>query len=178
MIDKTNLFAKAAKIKLVIFDVDGVLTDGSLYFGETGEEYKVFNVHDGLGFKLLQSTGVIIAVISSRKSKMVNDRLQNLGVKYIYQGQEHKKAAFDELLATLQLQPTEVAYVGDDLPDLALIQQVGLGICVANAHPLLKQHAAWQTEARGGHGAAREVCELIMAAQETLPAVYQQYLLA
>lgn len=170
-----DILKKAQKIKWAIFDVDGVMTDGRLYFGPNGDEHKVFYVHDGLGLKLLQRTGVTVAVISSRESPVVTQRLHNLGISHIYQGQDDKRLVFQELLKTFQLDHEQIAYVGDDLPDLPLIQQVGLGICVANAHPLLKQHAVWQTSAKGGRGAVREVCELLMEAQGTLQATYEDY---
>lgn len=173
---KTDVLIKAAKIKLAIFDVDGVLTDGRLYFDPHGNEYKVFYVHDGLGFKLLKQSGVEVAIISSRNSSIVNLRMQNLGINHVYQGQEDKTKAFADLLVKLKLLPEQIAYVGDDLPDLPLIIRAGLGICVANAHALLKQHATWQTQAKGGKGAAREVCELIMEAQGTLQVAYEKYL--
>ncbi len=172
---KVNILKKAAKVKLAIFDVDGVLTDGRLYFDASGVEFKVFYVHDGLGFKLLKQSGVEVAIISSRTSSIVTSRMKNLGVDQVYQGQEDKTKAFAELLTKFNLVPEQIAYVGDDLPDLPLILQAGLGICVANAHSLLKQHAHWQTLAKGGDGAAREVCELIMEAQGTLQAAYEQY---
>lgn len=169
------VIAKAAVVKLAIFDVDGVLTDGRLYFGAEGEVLKVFHVQDGLGLKLLQKSGVAVAIISSRQSEIVLQRLKNLGVKHIFQGHENKLIPFKKILDLLKLTPKQVAYTGDDLPDLPLIQQVGLGICVPNAHPLLKQAASWQTQTPGGHGAVREVCELIMQAQGTLHPAYQQY---
>lgn len=156
---------KAAVIKLAIFDVDGVLTDGKLYFNETKEFIKVFHVHDGLGFKLLQENGVAVAVISSRESDIVKQRLEALGVRHIYQGQTEKLPAFEKLLAELNVTPNEVAYVGDDLPDIPLISRAGLGIAVANATAYVKQHADWQTKVSGGQGAAREVCEFILQAQ-------------
>lgn len=174
----SELIKKISNIKLVIFDVDGVLTDGRLYFGANGEELKVFYVHDGLGIKLLQKNSITAAIISSRQSEIVTKRLQDLGIKYIYQGEENKQKPFQELLDQLNLQREQVAYVGDDLPDLALIQQVGFGICVANAHPLLKKYALWQTEAKGGEGAVREVCELILQAQGKLVATHRDFLIA
>lgn len=172
----TEVLQKARQIKLIIFDVDGVLTDGRLYFGPAGEEYKIFHVHDGLGIKLLQQSGVSVAILSSRESPVVTTRMQSLGIKHIYQRQEDKTKAFEELLMIFNLQTQQVAYVGDDLPDLPLIQQAGLGICVANAQPLLKKYADWQTQLEGGSGAAREICEFIMAAQGTLQKSYEKYL--
>lgn len=174
--EKTVLLQKAKKIKLVTFDVDGVLTDGRLYYGPDGEELKVFHVWDGLGIKLLQQTGIAIAIITSRSSPIVKQRMQELGIPYLYQGQHNKSYAFNELINKLQINEEQTAHVGDDLPDLPLIQRAGLGIAVANAHPLLQQHADWQTSACGGAGAAREVCEFIMRAQETLEPAYKEYL--
>lgn len=172
-----TLTKKAKLVRLVIFDVDGVLTDGKLFFGPNGEEHKVFHVHDGLGLKLLQQAGIDVAIISSRKSAAVTKRLKDLGVNHVYQGQENKNIAFKKLLTTLKLQPQQVAYAGDDLPDLIVMQQVGLSICVANAHPLLKQHADWQTKASGGFGAAREISEMILNAQGKLAAIFKNYVL-
>jgi 3-deoxy-D-manno-octulosonate 8-phosphate phosphatase (KDO 8-P phosphatase) len=167
---------RAIAIKLVISDVDGVLTDGRLYFAPTGEEHKVFHVHDGLGIKLLRQANIEFAVISSRNSPIVAQRMQNLGVNHIYQGQVQKLPAFESLLTALQLPAAAVAYIGDDLPDLPIIRRVGLGICVANAHSLLKRHAHWQTQAKGGKGAIREVCDFILNAQGKLENLYAQYL--
>lgn len=171
-----EVLQRARAIKLVIFDVDGVLTDGRLYYSPNGEELKVFYVQDGVGIKLLQQTGVVVAVITGRQSDIVSQRLRSLGVTHIYQGQEDKRGAFAELLTKLNLQPVQVAYVGDDLPDLPVLASVGLGIAVANAHPVIAQNALWQTRATGGLGAAREVCDLIMDAQETMAEIYKTYL--
>jgi 3-deoxy-D-manno-octulosonate 8-phosphate phosphatase (KDO 8-P phosphatase) len=176
MIEKTALLQKARQIKLVIFDVDGVLTGGQLYFDAHGEALKIFCVQDGMGMKLLQQSGVKIAIISSRQSAIVAQRMSELGIEHVYQGRHDKRAALAELLAQLSYTLEQVAYVGDDLPDLPLIRRVGLGIAVANARPLLLQQAAWQTTAAGGNGAAREVCELIMAAQGTLEKAHAGYL--
>ncbi len=170
-----ELIEKAKKIKLAIFDIDGVMTDGRLYFDPQGNELKVFHVHDGLGIKLLQASGVQVAVITSRQSDVVEQRLKSLGVKYIYQGQHNKYPAFQQLITDLQLTAEQVAYVGDDLPDLPIIQRVGLGIAVANARAIIKQHAVWQTTTVGGKGAVREVCEFIMQAQGTLETAYKNY---
>ncbi len=175
MIYPPDILLKAKLIKLVIFDVDGVLTDGRLCFGPDGEEYKTFHVHDGLGVKLLQESGVEVAIISSGESPAVAARMRNLGVKYVYQGHEYKLQAFLELLANSRLQPQQIAYVGDDLPDLPVFKQVGLSICVPNACAILKRYADWQTPSAGGAGAAREVCELIMEAQGTLLTAFEKF---
>ncbi len=163
-----DILAKAAQIKLVVFDVDGVLTDGSLFFGDNGMEYKAFYARDGLGMKLLQRTGVEIAIITARNSQVVNHRMANLDIKHVYQGKLDKLSGYLDLIGKLNLQPEQTAYVGDDVIDLPVLRRAGLAIAVADAHPLVKQHAHWITEHPGGRGAARDVCELIMQAQGTL----------
>ena len=171
-----DILDKAAKIKLLVFDVDGVLTDGSLIVGDDGEEYKAFYSKDGLGMKMLQQTGVEIAVITARTSNVVLHRMQSLGIKHIYQGQLEKLPAFEKILNELNISTEQAAYVGDDVIDLPVMLQAGLAITVQDAHPLAKQHAHWQTPQCGGRGAARDVCELIMQAQGTLEAQFQKYL--
>lgn len=167
---------RARKIKLVIFDVDGILTDGRLYFDAHGETIKVFHVQDGLGIKWLADYNIQTAIISGRSSTIVSERARKLHITHVYQGHEEKLPIFKELIATLNITPEEVAYIGDDILDLPLIRRVGLGITVPNAHPFVKQHAIWQTELAGGCGAAREVCDLILAAQGFLADIYQNYL--
>jgi len=171
-----DILEKARQIKLVIFDVDGVLTDGSLYLGDDGQEYKAFHSKDGLGMKLLQASGVEIGIITARTSKLVEHRMHSLDIKHVYQGQLDKRKAFDKLLAKLELKHEQVAYVGDDVIDLPVMRQAGLAIAVQDAHPLAKQHAHWQTPHNGGRGAARDVCELIMEAQGTLQAQWDRFL--
>jgi len=174
-VDRKILLAKAVPIRLVIFDVDGVLTDGSLYLGEKGEEYKAFYSRDGLGMKMLQDSGVKIAIITARNSPVVAHRMQALGIQQVLQGQADKLAAFQRLIAQLQLSCEQVAYVGDDINDIPVLIQVGLAIAVADAHFLTVTYAHWQTQAVGGRGAVREVCELIMEAQGTLLTQFNQY---
>ncbi|MEJ2508176.1 MAG: 3-deoxy-manno-octulosonate-8-phosphatase KdsC [Gammaproteobacteria bacterium] len=171
-----DILARAAQIKLVVFDVDGVLTDGSLFLGDDGQEYKAFHSRDGHGMKMLQQTGVEIAVITGRSSQVVNHRMHNLGVRHVYQGRLEKRPAFEDLLAKLSMGPAQTAYVGDDVVDLPVMRLAGLAVAVQDAHPLVKQHAHWQTPSGGGRGAAREVCELIMEAQGTLQGQLQHYL--
>lgn len=171
-----NILDKAAKIKLLVFDVDGVLTDGSLIIGDDGKEYKAFYSKDGLGMKMLQQTGVKIAIITARTSNVVLHRMQNLGIKHIYQGQLEKLPAFEQILKKLGISAEQAAYVGDDVIDLPVMLRAGLAITVQDAHPLVKQHAHWQTPQCGGRGAARDVCELIMQAQGSLEAQLQKYL--
>ncbi len=171
-----DIYKRAADIRLVIFDVDGVLTDGRLYFGAQGDEYKTFHVRDGLGMNMLQASGVAIGIITARKSKAVALRMQGLGVEYVYQGQQNKLPAFEDLLKRAELDSPQVAYVGDDVIDLPIMRRVGMAVAVADAHPYVKQNSHWQTSHNGGCGAVREVCELIMKAQGTLDAQFKQYL--
>ena len=171
-----DILSKAEKIKLLVFDVDGVLTDGRLIVGDNGEEYKAFFSKDGLGMKMLQATGVKIAVITARTSNVVTHRMESLGIKHIYQGQLEKLPAFEKILIELNLTSEQAAYVGDDVIDLPVMLQAGLSIAVADAHPLVIQHAHWKTPQVGGRGAARDVCKLIMQAQGTLESQFQKYL--
>ena len=160
-----ELLSKAANIKLAVFDVDGVLTNGQLILGESGNEYKAFHVRDGHGLVMLLETGCNIAVITARSSKIVAERMASLGIKYVYQGEKDKGARLMKLIDELGIQREQVAYTGDDVIDLPAMIKVGLPIAVADARPEVKQHADWITEERGGQGAVREVCELIMKAQ-------------
>ena len=166
---------RAAGIRLVIFDVDGVLTDGSLFIDADGRELKAFHSRDGHGMKLLQASGVDIGVITGRTSEVVEHRMRSLGIEHVYQGRQEKLPAFLDLVGKLGLDPEQIAYVGDDVVDLPIMRRVGLAIAVQDAHSLVCQYAHWQTTLPGGHGAAREVCELIMAAQGSLDACMQQY---
>jgi len=166
----------AKKIKLIIFDVDGVLTDGGLYFAEDGSEIKRFNALDGHGIKMLKDNGVEVAVISARNTKSVEYRMKNLGIKHFYQGQSDKAVAFNALLKTLNVSVDEVAYVGDDVIDLPVMTKVGFAIAVANAHDLVKQHAHLTTDKIGGHGAVREVCDFILRAQGNFDKAMAPYL--
>ena len=166
----------AKHIKLLIFDVDGVLTDGRLFFGDDGQEYKAFYSRDGLGMKLLQRSGVEIGVITARTSQVVEHRMQNLDIKHVYQGRLDKITAFDEMISKLNISPEHTAYVGDDVVDLPVMKRVGLAIAVQDAHPYVKKHAHWITHHNGGHGAARDACELIMEAQGTLEKQLKSFL--
>lgn len=171
-----DLMRRAQAIKLAIFDVDGVLTDGRLYFLEDGSEFKSFNTLDGHGIKMLMTSGVRTGIISGRKTPVVERRAANLGIQHLFQGREDKLVVLDGLLAELGLQYEQVAYLGDDLPDLPVIRRVGLGMAVASADGFVRQHAHGVTVARGGEGAAREFCELIMRAQGTLERAQSAYL--
>jgi 3-deoxy-D-manno-octulosonate 8-phosphate phosphatase (KDO 8-P phosphatase) len=170
------IIERAARVRLLIFDVDGVLTDGSLYLGDDGQEYKAFNVRDGHGMVMLQETGVRLAVISGRASHVVRIRMEDLGITHVYQGRRDKLSAYEELKAATGLADEALAFVGDDVIDLPVMRRVGLAIAVADAHPLVCRTAHWCTHTRGGRGAAREVCELVMDAQGTLERMLGRYL--
>ncbi|ORU90978.1 MAG: 3-deoxy-D-manno-octulosonate 8-phosphate phosphatase [Cycloclasticus sp. symbiont of Poecilosclerida sp. N] len=169
MIELSEDFQQRAKdIKCVIFDVDGVLTDGKLFFDLHGQEYKSFHAQDGQGLKLLQQNGIEVAIISGRFSSILAARMKNLGVIHVYQGQENKVTAFNNLLNKLSLKPHQVAHVGDDLPDLALMTRARLAIAVSDANSSILPYCQGQTARPGGHGAAREVCDAILSAQNKL----------
>jgi 3-deoxy-D-manno-octulosonate 8-phosphate phosphatase (KDO 8-P phosphatase) len=168
---------KAKKLKLLILDVDGVLTDGKLFFDHQGNEYKSFHARDGHGIKLLRQTGVEVAVISGRKSNSVALRMKNLGIEHVYQGHENKRAAFNEVIEKIGITSEQAAHVGDDLLDLPIMIRVGLSIAVADANFAVKQRADWCTTLPGGHGAVREVCDFIMQAQGHFDEVINAYLI-
>ncbi len=163
-----DILTRTKNIRLVIFDVDGVLTDGSIIISDDGQETKAFHSRDGHGMKLLQYTGVEIGIITGRTSKVVEHRMNSLGVNHVFQGQQVKLPAFESLITQLDLTADQCAYVGDDIVDLAIMSRVGLAIAVQDAHSVVKKHAHWITPSAGGKGAAREVCELIMEGQGTL----------
>lgn len=152
-------------IRLLILDVDGVLTDGTLYYGADGEHIKAFNVRDGQGLVSLQQTGVQVAIITKRESPIITKRMQDLGISLVFQGQKDKVPAFQQLLHDLKITPEQVAMVGDDLPDLPLILMSGMGITVADGAATVKEYADWVTPSKGGRGAVRDVCEAIMQSQ-------------
>ena len=160
-----DILARAAKIRVAAFDVDGTLTDGRLWYGEDGHETKVFHVHDGLGLKRLMQNGVTVAIISARISHPVAVRAEELGIAHVYQAQDDKAGCLRELLDALNLSADQAAFVGDDLPDLPPMQMAGLAVAVANAHPHVIEQAHWRTSQSGGFGAAREVSDLILHAQ-------------
>jgi len=171
--DTTTTFA--LPIKLLLLDVDGVLTDGKLYFGNQGEELKAFNIHDGLGIKLLQRSGVQVGIVTGRHSQLVARRASDLGIRIVVQGREDKLVAIREIQKQHAVSLGEIAYMGDDLPDLTAIQAVGFGMTVANAMPVIRQHAKWASQFTGGNGAVREACDLIMTAQGSLEKIIRDY---
>ena len=172
----TDLEKKVQKIKLLILDVDGVLTDGRLFFDDQGKEYKSFHARDGHGIKLLRQTGVEVAVISGRKSEAVAIRMESLGIKYVYQGHEDKIAAFEELLDQLSITAEQDEHVGDDEQDFLVFILAGLAIAVNDAHFAVREYADWCTNISGGMGAVREVCDFIMQVQGNLDSVIEYYL--
>ena len=165
-----DIHARARRVRLAIFDVDGVLTDGALVFSGSGEELKVFNVLDGHGMKLLQASGVALAVITSRASRAVEERMRNLGIDSLFQGAQEKLPAFNQLIERQGIAAEAAAFIGDDLQDLPVLKRCGFAATVPDAPAALRRHAHYVTRARGGRGAVREFCELIMHAQGTLTA--------
>lgn len=163
-----QIIKKAEKIQLLICDVDGVMSDGLIYMGNNGEELKAFNVRDGYGIRCLLTSGIEVAIITGRQSKLLEDRAKTLGITYLYQGQHNKLLAYQQLLDTLNLKPEQTAYIGDDLIDLPVMEKVGLSVAVADAHPLLTPRANYVTRIAGGRGAVRELCDLILLAQDRL----------
>ena len=160
--------ARARAVRLAIFDVDGVMTDGTLYLGEHGESFKAFNILDGHGVKMLQSAGVAAAIISGRSSEAVARRARELAIAHVVQGAADKVAAFEQLAGGLGIAAAACAFVGDDLPDLAVMRRCGFAVAVANAVDAVKESAHYVTRASGGRGAVREFCELVLAAQGQL----------
>ncbi|MHB8742351.1 MAG: 3-deoxy-manno-octulosonate-8-phosphatase KdsC [Sulfuricaulis sp.] len=171
-----QLMSLAAKVKLLVFDVDGVLTNGQLVIGDDGQEYKAFNSCDGHGIKMLQHHDVTVGIITGRRSDVVRHRAKDLAIKHVHQGCREKLPAYRKMIAKLKLTPEQTAYVGDDVVDLPVMLQVGFSIAVQNAHPLVKKHAHWVTPSVGGYGAAREACEMILYAQGNFASEMQRYL--
>ena len=165
-----DLTKRARAVRLAIFDVDGVMTDGTLFIGAQGEAFKAFNILDGHGVKMLQSAGVATAIISGRSSDAVARRAAELAIAHVVQGSSDKVAAFEQLIAGLALAAEQCAFVGDDLPDLAVMRRCGLAVAVANAADAVKSAAHYVTRASGGRGAVREFCELVLRAQGQLAA--------
>lgn len=166
----------AKQIKLLIMDVDGVLTDGKIFFHDHGVETKVFNTQDGFGIKMLQADGISVAVITGRQSELVTRRMQELKIDHVYQQQTDKFSVYQQLMHQLDLQKNQIAMVGDDLTDVKIIRDCGFGVAVANAQPIVKEYADYVTQMQGGDGAVREVCNLILRAQYKLSERQQFYL--
>ncbi|MCF7363350.1 MULTISPECIES: 3-deoxy-manno-octulosonate-8-phosphatase KdsC [Vibrio] len=164
----TSILAIAKEIKLLICDVDGVFSDGLVYMGNDGEELKTFHTRDGYGVKSLMNAGIEVAIITGRQSKIVENRMNALGIKLIYQGQDDKVKAYNDICQKLAIEPQHTGYIGDDLIDWPVMEKVALKVCVADGHPLLAKRANYVTTINGGRGAVREVCDLILQARNEL----------
>lgn len=171
-----DILDRARQVRLMIFDVDGVLTDGSLNFGPDGEAIKTFNVLDGHGIKLLMRSGIEVAIISARQSPIVTRRANDLGIPYVQQGVDNKLAEFERLLAQTGLNAASCGYVGDDVIDLPILTRVGLAFSVPNGHAEVRSRVHYVTNAGGGRGAAREICDLILRARGDYDAILASYL--
>jgi len=171
-----SLIARAQKIKLIAFDVDGVMTDGTLFLADDGQEYKGFNSLDGHGLKMLKGSGVELAIITGRSSRVVEHRARNLGIEIIHQGAHDKLAVYEALCRELKIECEATAYMGDDVVDLPVMRRAGLAITVPAAPELVKAHSHYTTTREAGHGAVREACEFLMRAQCTLDAALAPYL--
>lgn len=171
-----NLEARARRVELLLLDVDGVLTDGRLYFSNTGDELKAFCTLDGLGIKLLRRSGVRVGIISGRNSELVERRARNLSVDLLIQGREDKWDALSDWRRENATELENIAFMGDDWPDLTVMTRVGLALTVANAHPSVSERAHWQSQYRGGEGAVREACDLILKARGDFESMLRDYL--
>ncbi len=167
---------RAKSVRLIAFDVDGIMTDGGLYLSDSGEEFKRFNSLDGHGLKMLRASGVEPAIITGRTSRCVELRAKNLGITYLYQGVENKLAAMQDLLGKLNLGMDAAAFMGDDVVDLPVMRRAALAITVPEAPQVVRSHSHYITSRQGGYGAVREVCELLMSTQNTLDAQLAAYL--
>lgn len=171
-----SVLEKAAQIRLFALDVDGIMSDGKIYFSASGDELKAFNILDGLGLKQLMTAGIVVAVITGRCSPLTEKRMTDLGITHLLQGREDKRTALLEIADRLGISASDTAYMGDDLPDLPALRYAGLGITVPNGYWLLQEHADYCTRSRGGDGAVREACDLILAAQGKLDTALAPYL--
>jgi len=171
-----ELETRAKRIKLLLLDVDGVLTDGRLYFSNQGDEFKTFSTLDGHGIKMLQKSGVKVGIITGRTSNLVAKRASDLGITILVQGREDKWDALQEILVEYPLALEEIAFMGDDWPDLTVMQRVGLALAPANSHFTITERSHWQSQARGGEGAVREACDMLMKAQNTFDQLLKTYL--
>ncbi len=175
-ITEEKLVEKARTVKLLLLDVDGVLSDGKLYFSNTGEEIKCFNTLDGHGIKMLRKSGVEVGIITGRQSAIVEKRAKDLGIQLLIQGREDKFTALEEMLVNFPCELNDIAFLGDDYPDLSVMCKIGLSLSVANAHPEVASRSVWQSTLTGGNGAVRQACDFIMQAQGTYQAALAPYL--
>jgi 3-deoxy-D-manno-octulosonate 8-phosphate phosphatase (KDO 8-P phosphatase) len=167
---------KAKQIKLLALDVDGTLTSGLIYYGPNEAQWRGFHVHDGLGIKLLQRAGIIVAIISAKQSDSVLQRLKELKIEHYYLGQQDKRIAYDDLKNKLKIEDEQIAYMGDDLPDLPLLRRAGFSITLPDAPVIIKQQVDWISSRQAGMGAVREACEFILTAQNQYDAAISSYL--
>jgi 3-deoxy-D-manno-octulosonate 8-phosphate phosphatase (KDO 8-P phosphatase) len=172
----SDLEMRAKRIKLLLLDVDGVLTDGRLYFSNQGDEFKTFSTLDGHGIKMLQKAGVKVGIITGRTSNLVAKRASDLGIEILVQGREDKWEALQDVLANYPISLEEIAFMGDDWPDLTIMCRVGLALAPANSHFTVTERAHWQSSARGGEGAVREACDMLMKAQNSFDQLLKTYL--
>jgi 3-deoxy-D-manno-octulosonate 8-phosphate phosphatase (KDO 8-P phosphatase) len=171
-----DLRRRAKGVRLLVLDVDGVLTDGTLYYGAGGEELKAFHIQDGLGIKMLQASGVEVAIITGRASQALRLRAEDLGIRHVRQGVQRKLAAYHELLRALDLEQSQTACMGDDLPDLPMLDRCALAATVPDAPEAVRSRVHYVTRRPGGRGAVRELCELILDAQDQLQSQLATYL--
>ncbi|WP_445356736.1 KdsC family phosphatase [Microbulbifer sp. ANSA002] len=176
MVSEEEINAVLQKVRWLVLDVDGVLTDGKLYFDNNGNELKTFNTLDGHGIKMLQNSGVRVAIITGRRSSVVERRAHDLGITKLIQGREDKFIALQELLADEPCRLEDIAYIGDDYPDLLVMTRVGCPIAPPNAASPVRERALWITRTRGGEGAVREACDRIMQAQGTFDSALAPYI--
>ena len=176
LLSATDLHSRAQRIKLLLLDVDGVLTDGRLYFSNQGDEFKTFSTLDGHGIKMLQKSGVKVGIITGRTSNLVAKRASDLGIQILVQGREDKWDALQEILLEHPTALEEIAFMGDDWPDLTVMCRVGLALTPANGHSSVVERSHWQSHAKGGKGAVRETCDMIMKAQGTFDQLLETYL--
>jgi 3-deoxy-D-manno-octulosonate 8-phosphate phosphatase (KDO 8-P phosphatase) len=170
---KTN---KLKEIKCLITDIDGVLTDGLLHIANDGNETKTFHVHDGMGLKLLMAAGIHVAVITTSKNNVIDLRMAQLGIKHYYKGEINKETSYSHLKKTLSLSDDECCYIGDDLPDIPILEKAGVAFSVNDALPQVKNKSDFISEKNGGRGAVREICNMILDAQNKADYALEQYL--
>lgn len=176
MSETTSVMDRARRVRVAAFDVDGILTDGQLYYADSGEEIKSFHVQDGQGIKMLSESGITVAIITSRTSRVVENRARDLGIEFLFQGVDNKLETLRDLLQRLQIDMQAASYMGDDLIDLPVLRRCGFAASVPDAPAVVRKHAHYVTRAGGGCGAVREFAELVMQAQGTLDARYAEYL--
>jgi len=174
--DNTDIINKLKQIRLLLLDVDGVLTDGSIIYNDNGSETKIFNVKDGLGIRLLMDSGIRTGIVTGRASKALLCRCKNLGIELIFDGIKDKSSVFDLIMKKTGLLSKQIAFMGDDMPDISLMKLTGISAATADAHETIKQYADIITVNKGGHGAVRELCETILKAQGLWEEITERYI--